>query len=205
MKLTVHNTTGKNSTMTVSDSIFAQKPNEQLIAQAVRVYLSNQRQGTSKVKTRSEVIRSKKKWFKQKGTGNARHGSRNPNIFVGGGVAHGPSGKENWSLKLTKNLKKKALVSVLSKQVEHVVVCSDIEKLDGKTSSGSRLLKAISPKANKILVVVDAHDEKVSRSLNNIPYVLVTKASRLTALEIAMADSIIFTKKAIESLEEKLQ
>src|SRR5471030_1547190 len=116
MNLTVASTVGKTTSMSVNDAVFAAVINPELIAQAVRVYMSNQRQGSSKVKTRAEVARTKKKWFKQKGTGNARHGARTPNIFVGGGVAHGPNGMQNWSLKLSATMKKAALISALSAQ-----------------------------------------------------------------------------------------
>src|SRR5260221_12210434 len=106
MKLTVASTVGQTSTLTVSDAVFGAPVNNGVIAQAVRVYLSNQRQGTSKVKTRGEISRTKKKWFKQKGTGNARHGARTPSLFVGGGVAHGPSGIQNYTLKMPGTMKK---------------------------------------------------------------------------------------------------
>lgn len=80
--------------------IFATKPNQALLAQAVQIYLARARQASAKVKTRSEVNRTKKKWFKQKGTGNARHGARTAGIFVGGGVAHGPNGQQHYKLNL---------------------------------------------------------------------------------------------------------
>ena len=86
MKLQVVHTSGKSTELEVLKSVFGEKPNTSLLAQALRVYQLNQRQGTAKVKTRSEVARTKKKWYKQKGTGGARHGARTPSIFVGGGV-----------------------------------------------------------------------------------------------------------------------
>jgi large subunit ribosomal protein L4 len=90
MQLPVIDSTSKNEKMRVNDILFSDQSVDALLAQAIKVYQSNLRQGTSYTKTRSEVKRTKKKWYKQKGTGNARHGSRNPNIFVGGGVSHGP-------------------------------------------------------------------------------------------------------------------
>src|SRR5690554_4960009 len=105
MKLTVITATSKASSIEVSDAVFGQKANPTLLAQAVRVYLSNLRQGTSKVKTRSEVSRTRAKWYRQKGTGNARHGARSAPIFVGGGVAHGPNGQQNWTKSLSRKMK----------------------------------------------------------------------------------------------------
>ena len=168
MKLTVVSTIGQNSTLTVSDSVFGAKISTTMIAQAVRVYLANQRQGSSKTQTRSEVSRTKKKWFKQKGTGNARHGARTPSLFVGGGVAHGPTGHENWSLKLSASQRKSALSSALSAQVAHIVVSDDINQLDGKTVSAQKMLTKMMPEAKHILVVLPKADARVVRSLRNL-------------------------------------
>jgi large subunit ribosomal protein L4 len=204
MKLQVSSTIGQNSTLTVSDAVFGAKPNTTLIAQAVRVYLSNQRQGTSKVKTRSEVARTKKKWFKQKGTGNARHGARTPNIFVGGGVAHGPTGEQNWNLKMATAMRRSALISALSAQVPVIVVSEDLNQLDGKTASAERLLRKMMPDAKRLLVVLADNAPKVLRSLRNLEKTVVTNASRLTTYEVAAADGIVMTKEAIKVLEDRL-
>ena len=86
MKMALLTPTGVTGTTNVSDKLFGADVKLVLLAQAARVYLSNSRQSTSKVKTRSEINRTKKKWYRQKGTGGARHGARTANIFVGGGV-----------------------------------------------------------------------------------------------------------------------
>src|SRR4030067_2701068 len=83
-------------TVTVSATYFKAKANPALVTQALRIYQSNQRQVTRKVKTRGEIDRTTQKVWRQKGTGRARHGSRRAPIFVGGGVAHGPTGQENF-------------------------------------------------------------------------------------------------------------
>ncbi len=204
MKLRVVSTIGQNTTVTASDSVFAAKVNSVLIAQAIRVYLSNQRQGTSKTKTRSEINRTKKKWFKQKGTGNARHGARTANIFVGGGISHGPTGLQNWSLKLSSAMRRSALSSALSAQVERIIVSDDIQQLDGKTSSAQKMLSKMLPDAKHILVVLGSAQPMVLRSLRNLESVYVTTASRLTTYEVAYADAIILTKEAVKVLETRL-
>ncbi len=89
MKLPLLTPTGVTGTISVSEALFKAEVNPILLAQVVRVYLANSRQATSKVKTRSEINRTKKKWYRQKGTGGARHGARTANIFVGRGVSHG--------------------------------------------------------------------------------------------------------------------
>jgi large subunit ribosomal protein L4 len=204
MQLTVSSTVGKNSTLSVNDSVFGAKPNAALIAQAIRVYLANQRQGTSKTKTRSEVNRTKKKWFKQKGTGNARHGARTPSLFVGGGVAHGPTGHENWTLKMSTSMRRSALVSVLSAQVKNTVVCDDLAQLDGKTASADKMLLKMLPEAKHVLIVLPKNMSMVLRSLRNIERVYVTSADRLNTYEVAYADAIVLTKESVKMLEDRL-
>src|SRR3989337_4248642 len=94
--------------------VFEKKVKPVILAQAVRVWLSNQRAANAKTKTRTEVSKTTAKMYKQKGTGRARHGSYSAPIFVGGGVAHGPTGGENWKLKLPAKMTKKALLGALS-------------------------------------------------------------------------------------------
>lgn len=204
MKIKSITATNKLSTITVSDEVFGSKTNDQLLSQAIRVYLSNKRQGTSKVKTRGEVTGSRKKIWKQKGTGNARHGAKSAPIFVGGGVAHGPKGIENWDLKLSRHMKKKALIVALSLQVENVYASDSLTGMDGKTKTAATLLNELKLSDKKVLVVVDDVNELVRRSFRNIKRVTVMQVSLLNALNIASADAVIFSKDAIKSLETRL-
>lgn len=204
MKLTKINLTGASSSLTANDSVFGATVNMSLLSQAVRVYLSNKRQGTSYTKTRGEVNRTKRKWYKQKGTGNARHGARSANIFVGGGTAHGPKGNTDWTLKLTAVLKKKAMISALSAQAAKIVVCEDIMNLSGKTKDAVALLAKVAPKSEKILVVINKSEENVLKSLRNLETVLVVSATRVNTLEIVLADTIVMTPEAVKALEERV-
>lgn len=149
MQLPVIDSTSKNEKIRVSDILFSDKAADQLLAQAIRVYQANLRQGTSYTKTRSEVKRTKKKWYKQKGTGNARHGARTPNIFVGGGVSHGPRAIENWSLKLNRKSKLIALQQALTLQKKNLFVSKDIATLKGKTKGADKLISKFSEKQTK--------------------------------------------------------
>lgn len=194
----------KSKTMTAPEEIFGQELNQALISQAVRVYLSNQRQGTAKTKTRSEINRTHKKWFKQKGTGNARHGARNANIFVGGGVSHGPTGEQNFARQLNIKMKRKALASALSWQVAVMTVADEIAQLDGKTKTAAKLLAPVLTKDNRVLVVVDKITPEIRRSCNNIEQVLVVSATRLNALLVVQADQIVLTSEAIKILTDRL-
>lgn len=212
MKLKVVRTTSRDSHVTVSDKLFDQ-PNDQLLAQAIRVYLANQRQGTSKTQTRSEVSRTTRKWYRQKGTGNARHGAKDAALFVGGAVAHGPTGQENWKLKLTQKLKHQALVAALSAQIDNIVLNDEITELEGKTKQAFQLLKKIAAKfedenldfdKNKFLIVVAQKKPKVQRSLNNLQNIMLVNAKQLNALAVAQADKIVITQAALEELETRL-
>lgn len=204
MKVNTLTATGKQGSTTVSDAVFGVTPNQTLIAQAVRVYRANERQGTSSVQTRSDVARTKRKWYRQKGTGNARHGARSAHIFVGGGVAHGPKVNQNWSLKLTRSMKKAAMRSMLSAQAENMIIADGIEKLSGKTKEAAELLKNAQATDKKALIIVDQISDVINRSLRNIPSALLVTAAQVSPLEVAMADVIVTTSKAIKELEERL-
>ncbi|MBI5151754.1 MAG: 50S ribosomal protein L4 [Candidatus Pacebacteria bacterium] len=204
MKLQVVHTSGKNTDLEVSKDIFGVEPNKALLSQAVRVYLSNQRQGTAKVKTRSEVNKTKKKWYRQKGTGGARHGARTPNIFVGGGVSHGPNGEQNWSVRLSANQRRQAIISALSAQVKHTAIAPEIMKLSGKTKEAAKLFDALVKDAQHVLVVLHESTAGVLRATSNIERVLVTQATRLNVHETLLADAIFMTEEAVHMLEKRL-
>lgn len=204
MQFTVLNTTGKSTSLEASDTVFGAKPNKVLMAQAVRVFLANQRQGTSKTKTRSEINRTKKKWFKQKGTGNARHGARTPNIFVGGGVSHGPTGHENWTLTMAKQMKKKALMSALSSQKEQIIVTTVLSDIEPKTKDAVAFLKKLAPNSKKTLIIVDKQMDNITRSMSNLPQVIIKSVQRLNILDVIYADALIMTKEAVKAIEDRL-
>lgn len=184
--------------------IFSQAVSDALISQAAQVYLARQRQATAKTKTRSEINRTKKKWFKQKGTGNARHGARTPAIFVGGGTAHGPDGEQNFKLSLNAKMKNKAMLGALALQAEHTFICDELDKLDGKTKSAAKLLAPELAKQQRILLVVDKMSANLYRSTNNLAMVFATTASNLHLLTLLRADLLICTSAGIKSLEERL-
>jgi len=170
--------------------------NIKLVSQAIRVAQSNKRQGTSKVKTRSEVSLTKKKMYKQKGTGGARHGAKSAHIFVGGGVAHGPTGKANWSRSLPQTMKRQALQHALAMQEAVIAVSPELNTLTGKTKMAAKLLEKIAPAAQKICIVLEKADEKILRSLRNIPSAAPILAAQLNALHVMQADKILFTKES---------
>lgn len=205
MKLKLFSLTAKPSTVSVSDAVFNGDMNLELIAQAVHVFRSNQRQGGAKALTRSEVSRTGAKWFKQKGTGNARHGARTAPQFVGGGVAHGPTGAENWKRTLPKKMAQKALISALSVQAqeENVSIFADIANIGGKTKDAQEVLKNVGV-TGSVLIVLDQTHENVLRAFGNVEKVSVTRADRLTTYEVAAADHIVIAQPALDVLETRL-
>jgi large subunit ribosomal protein L4 len=204
MKLPKVTITGKASSMEASESVFGATVNKALLAQAIRVYLSNQRQTSGGTKTRGEVNLTTKKWFKQKGTGNARHGARSSNIFVGGGTSHGPTGTENWKKQLPTTQKRAALVASLSAQIKNIVVCDDIDDLSGKTAHAVAIFKEVAQDKKRILVVASVSKPEMIRSIRNIPTATLVTANRLTALEVSMADLVVLTSAAVKALETRI-
>lgn len=204
MKLPVITSTGKASQATVSAAVFGAESNPQLLSQAVRVYLSNRRQGTSKVQTRSEVSLTKSKWYKQKGTGNARHGAKSAPLFVGGGVAHGPTGLQNWKKSLPPRMKVQALAQACTAQVAACSIIDDLESLSGKTKEAAARIAQAAPKAKSVLIVTDSASPTMLQALANLKRVRVVSAAQVTALDVAAAQSILFTPKAIEVIEGRV-
>ena len=204
MKLTSITSSNKFSTVSVSDDVFGVAINQNLLSQAIRVYLANKRQGSSKVKTRGEVARTKKKWFKQKGTGNARHAARSAPIFVGGGVAHGPTGIENWSLSMSKKMKRKALSVALSAQAENIIAVETLDHLGGKTKQAAAFLNTIKATGKRVLLVLDEAQSPVRSAFNNIPRTTTIADCLVNAHDIVSADVIILTQAALENIQDRL-
>ncbi|MFH1602003.1 MAG: 50S ribosomal protein L4 [Candidatus Shapirobacteria bacterium] len=189
----------------VSAEIFGQQVRPKLVAQAIRVYLANQRRAHSKTKTRGEVSGSRRKIWKQKGTGRARHGDRYAPIFVGGGVAHGPTGSQNWQLKMPKKMRRRALFSLLSdKLAKERIIAASLEKIEPKTKAAALFLeKAIKENNQKVLLLISKKGkENISRSFANLPKVKMAYYNQLNAYRILNSDWLIFEENALSSLEK---
>lgn len=200
MQLNVLSTT-QTSTTQVSDVVFGATKSPVLLAQAVRVYLARLRQGTSKTKTRSEINRSHKKWFKQKGTGNARHGARTPSIFVGGGVSHGPNGEQNWSLDLSPRMKNQALMVALSHQGEN---CSILKDMTSDAKALRSLIASIQPNEEKVLVIIPESNVEFIKKIRNMHNVMICTAKRVTALDVVQANKVVVVEDAVAALEARV-
>lgn len=183
--------------------IFDAKINPKLMAQAVRVYLANQRKGTASTKTRGEVAGSTRKIYRQKGTGRARHGSIRAPIFVHGGVVFGPTPRD-FSLNLPKKMRRLALVSALSaKQKEgEIKVIAGIEKIEPKTKHVVEIMENLNlntPK-KKILIVLPQKIENIKRAARNIQGLEVKLINNLNTYEVLNNRFLLFTQSAVEAM-----
>lgn len=206
MQVQVIDTTGKKTgKVSLPNEIFSVKPSPKLLAQAVRVYLANQRQGTAKVKSRGEVRGSGRKIWRQKGTGRARHGDRYAPIFVGGGVSHGPTGEQQHKLTLSKKMRRKALFAALTSKIEgkKLLVVDGLERLEPKTGRMDKILnKLVSKSPEKISIVLSEKADSVIRGARNIQRVNLLSANQLNAYEVLNSGTIILMKEAIEPIRE---
>ena len=200
MKAALLNTDGKElKSVDLVKEVFGIEPNEQLIYESVKNYLGNQRQGTSKTKGRSEVSGGGRKPWRQKGTGNARAGSNTSPVWVRGGKAFGPSPRDYHS-RLPRRVKTNATKTALSEKARN----SEIKILEAltvdkpKTSEMVGILKACGIGSEKVLLVLDAFDEKVFRAGRNIKELEIIKAGNLNVFSILNCRWLVFTRQAME-------
>jgi large subunit ribosomal protein L4 len=186
--------------------IFGAKINNSLMSQAVRVYLANQRQGTSKTQDRGEVDRTTKKIYQQKGTGRARHGSRRAPIFVGGGRVFGPTPRD-LSLEISKKMKTLALFSALSSKLKdgEIKIIKGLEAIEPKTKLVAEVFKNLEIKrASKVLLVmpkVGKESENVYRASRNIEGLEILSANSLNAYAVLDNRLILLMKDSIDSIK----
>lgn len=202
LKVNVVDTAGKAAgTLSLPEAIFGAKVNPTLMAQAVRVYLANQRQGNASTKTRGEVDGSTRKIYRQKGTGRARHGGVRAPIFVKGGIAHGPKPRD-YSLTMPVKMKRAALFSALTTQFKqgNVIVVAGLEKVGEKTKPMAAALAKIA--GEKMLVVMPEKLDGVYKAARNIENVSLTSATQLNTYNVLGAKKVILMKDAVAAIEK---
>jgi len=185
--------------------VFQEKVNENLLAQAIRIYQDRSHPGLSKVKTRSEISLTTAKVWRQKGTGRARHGARSAPIFVGGGVAHGPKGVKR-NLKLSKKITKKSLIMALSfkaREGKIVIVCNFTKII--KTKEAQKFIDTLVAKENlkkgvKISLILSEENKETGKAFENIKYITILAPRSLNAMNVFLGGLLVFDKKAFESL-----
>jgi large subunit ribosomal protein L4 len=188
-------------TVELSDAVFGAEIKENLVHQAVVLYLANQRQGTQKAKTRSEVSGGGRKPWRQKGTGRARQGSTRSPQWTGGGVVFAPVPRD-YSFKMNKKEKRAALKSVLTSKVQEnkFMVLDELKFDEIKTKSMKQVLDNL--KVNKALIVVGEEGENVVRSARNLVDIQTASPSTINVYDILKYDTVIITKSSVEAIEE---
>ena len=189
---------------TLPKSVFGvDVPNHELVKLAYDAYLANGRLASATTKTRGEVSGGGKKPWKQKGTGRARFGSsRNP-IWRGGGIVFGPSGNENYEIKLPTATKRVAVRQALSLANKAKKITVDTVKTTGKTSEVAKYL-ADNKFARRTLIVVDEKSPEIVRATSNLQDVIVVRATYLSVYHVLNADHIVIEPAAVKTIEKWL-
>ncbi len=187
--------------------IFGANSNPELISQAIRVYLANQRRGTVSTKTRGEVQGSTRKIYRQKGTGRARHGSIRAPIFVHGGIVFGPKPRD-FSLAMPQQMRRKALFASLSgkKKDGEIKIVKGLEKIEQKTKSMVAVIKklGLDLENKKILLVIPSASgfSNVTKAARNIKDLDYRQASQLNTYDVLNAKMLLLTRDSIEVLQQ---
>ena len=186
----------------LKDDIFGIEVNENAVHDVIVNYLANQRQGTQSAKTRAEVRGGGRKPFRQKGTGNARQGSRVAPNHVGGGIVFAPKPRD-YSYSVPKKVKRLAMKSALSSKVKEgeIIVVDELNFDAPKTKEMVEFLGNVKAE-KKALIVTAEKNETVVKSASNIPGVLTTQVGTLNVYDILNHTSFIVTKDAINKIEE---
>ena len=200
--VSVYNMEGKEvGTLELNDAVFGVEVNEHLVHLAVVQQLANNRQGTQKAKTRSEVSGGGRKPWRQKGTGHARQGSTRAPQWTGGGVVFAPVPRD-YTFKMNKKEKRLALKSALTSRVqENKLVVLDELKFDGiKTKSMKKVLDSLN--VTKALIVINENDQNVVMSARNIADVKTALTNTINVYDILKYNTVVVTKAAAQTIEE---
>lgn len=192
-----------SETIQLDDAVFAVEPKTECLADVVRWQLARYQAGTHAVKGRSDVSRTTKKLYRQKGTGNARHGARTANIFVGGGIVFGPTPRSH-DFKVNKKVRMTALRSMLSIKVRenNLIVCEDLNLSSGKTQDLKKILGNLQIES---ALFIDTGDfENFKKACANIYKIDVLPAVGLNVYDGLRHEKIVLTKSAAASIQERL-
>jgi large subunit ribosomal protein L4 len=207
MELEVYKISGDKTSkkVTLNDEIFGITPNDHAIWLDVKLFLANQRQGTSKAKERSEVSGSTKKIKRQKGTGTARSGDVNSPVMIGGGRAFGPRPRD-YEFKLNKKLRRLARKSALSykAQENNIMILEDFKMEEIKTKNFTAILKSLNLSDKKTLVVMPDTDKNLVMSTRNLKKTKVTRAEMINTYDILNANNVLIAESSVAIIEDIL-
>jgi large subunit ribosomal protein L4 len=186
------------------DDVFGIEPNVPVMHQALVRQMANRRLGTHNTKTRGEVDRTKAKWYRQKGTGRARHGSRNAPIFVGGGIAHGPTPR-SYVQRMPRKMRLLALRSVLSAKAaaERIVVLDKLEFETPKTRMMLDTLHNLQIEGSAVVLLAE-RNANVELSIGNLADVITLRAGYLNVRDLLKYDYVIIPTEALTVVEQML-
>ena len=191
----------------LNKNVFGIEPNQNVIYDAVQVYLSNTRQATAKTKKRDEVSGGGRKPWRQKGTGRARQGSTRSPQWRGGGVVFGPTGEQNYTIKQNKKEYNLALKSALSEKAkaENIILVDEIKYEAAKTKTAVEMLNKLNTTKKTLLVVSEESvNYEALMSVANLQNVMVLFTDELNVYDVVNSDSIVMTVDAVKSIEEVL-
>lgn len=200
------NSDGDKGKVTLNQKVFGYEYNNSVVYEGIKNALANARQGTSSSKIRSEMTRSTKKPWKQKGLGRARAGSAKSPIWRGGAVVFGPRPRD-FSYTLPKKIRKSAFCSVLSALArnEKMTVVADFKLEEFKTKKMSDFFDKVT-KTNKILFVLDSNQEtaySIRKSCNNLAKVKTANIQSVELKDLFYAKEVVFTQSALEHLNNR--
>ena len=204
MKIDILDHKGK-AVGSVESSAFELEVNDDLLAQYIRVFLTNKRQGTSSTKTRAEVSGGGKKPWRQKHTGRSRQGSIRSPIWVHGGVAHGPKPKD-WGLKMTGRAKQTVLQMAISDKFKEkkLVIVENFDIKDHKSKTAINLITAFGVEG-KVLLVWSKLDANLIKGVSNVQGVTLTDVQLLNPYQVMNSDHILMDKGALNYLQGKFK
>jgi large subunit ribosomal protein L4 len=209
MEAPLYNQQGENvGTIALPDKLFHVRWNPDVVSQVVQAIQANRRHTTAHTKGRGDVRGGGKKPWRQKGTGRARHGSTRSPIWVGGGVTHGPSKEKNYTQKINKQARRKALAMVLTKKLkdEEIIFIDQFALSDAKTKQATALLKQFRDTAGKqhlgirggrALVFLDEPNQILIRAFRNLPFVDIEEARNMNVEKALLPKYVIITKSAV--------
>ena len=205
MKIDKLNLDGKKASIEVLDKIFSAKINKRLVDNVLFKTNANYKGRHAKTKQQNEIAGSTSKIYAPKGTGHARHASRQAPICVGGGVAHGPKGELAYKKrKLNKSEKKLSIASLITEKnkLKNLIIFSDFSSEIKKTKDMHSIIKKFEI-TNSLIILDKSSKDKIEKSARNIPNVKVTDVNHFSAFDIIKFKKVVFTESSAKELEKR--
>ncbi len=207
MELKVINAKGQAAaSISASDDLFGREYNEALVHQLVTAYQANARSASSKQKGRSEIAKSTRKPWAQKGTGRARSGMASSPLWRGGGKIFPNTSEENYTQKVNRRMYRAGFASILSQLVreDRLIIVDDLKLDSPKTKLLADKIKGLGFGAERVLIITDSIDENLYLSSRNLPNVLVLEAHQADPVSLVRFNKVLMTRSAVAKIEEVL-